>query len=35
MQSFVLISMIRGEQNTPPSGDDIGVLDYHLDLKFV
>ena len=30
VQSFVLISMLRGQQKTPPSGDDLAVLDYHL-----
>ena len=30
MQSFVLISMLRGQPKTPPSGDDLAVLDYHL-----
>ena len=30
VQSFVLISMLRGPPNTPPSGDDLAVLDYHL-----
>ena len=27
---FVLISMLRGQTKTPPSGDDLAVLDYHL-----
>ena len=30
VQSFVLISMVRGQPKTPPSGDDLAVLDYHL-----
>ena len=30
VQSFVLISMLRGQLRTPPSGDDLAVLDYHL-----
>ena len=30
MQSFALISMLRGRPKTPPSGDDLAVLDYHL-----
>ena len=30
VQSFVLISMLRGQPKTPPSGDDLAVLDYHL-----
>ena len=30
VQSFVLISMPRGPSNTPPSGYDLAVLDYHL-----
>ena len=29
-RSFVLISILRGQPRTPPSGDNIGVLDYHL-----
>ena len=29
MQSFVLISMPRGQPKTPPSGDDLAVLNYH------
>ena len=27
---FVLISILRGQLRTPPSGDNLGVLDYHL-----
>ena len=27
---FVLISILRGQPRTPPSGDNLGVLDYHL-----
>ena len=30
VQYFVLISMLRGQPKTPPSGDDLAVLDYHL-----
>ena len=30
VQSFVLISMLRSQPKTPPSGDDLAVLDYHL-----
>ena len=30
VQSFALISMLRGRPKTPPSGDDLAVLDYHL-----
>ena len=30
VQSFVLISMLRGLPKTPPSGDNLGVLNYHL-----
>ena len=30
VQYFVLISMLRGQLKTPPSGDDLGVLYYHL-----
>ena len=26
----VFISMLRGQPKTPPSGDDLAVLDYHL-----
>ena len=33
-QSFVLISMLRGQPKTPPSGDDFAVLDYHLKLDY-
>ena len=35
VQSFVLISMPRGPSNTPPSGYDLAVLDYHLKQMFV
>ena len=28
--SFVLISILKGQPRTPPSGDNLGVLDYHL-----
>ena len=27
---LVLVSILRGQQRTPPSGDNLGVLDYHL-----
>ena len=27
---FFLISMLRGQPKTPPSGDNLGVLDYYL-----
>ena len=30
VQSFALISMLSGRPKTPPSGDDLAVLDYHL-----
>ena len=30
VSSFVLISILRGQPSTPPSGDNLGVLDYHL-----
>ena len=30
VQSFVLISILRGQPRTPPSGDFLGVLNYHL-----
>ena len=30
---FVLISMLRGQPKTPPSGDDLAVLNYHLNTK--
>ena len=30
VSSFVLISILRGEPRTPPSGENLGVLDYHL-----
>ena len=30
VQSFVLISMLRGQPKTPPSGYDLAVLNYHL-----
>ena len=30
VQSFVLISMLRGQPKTPPSDDDLTVLDFHL-----
>ena len=30
VQSFVLISMLRGQPKTPPRGDDLAELNYHL-----
>ena len=30
LSSFVLISILRGQPRTPPSADNLGVLDYHL-----
>ena len=30
VSSFVLISILSGQPRTPPSGDNLGVLDYHL-----
>ena len=30
VSSFVLISILRGQPRTPPSGDNFGVRDYHL-----
>ena len=30
VSSFVLISILRGQPRTPPSGENLGVLDYHL-----
>ena len=33
MQFFVLISILRGQPRTPPSGDNIGVVDYHLNAS--
>ena len=30
VSSFVLISILRGQPRTPPSGDNLGVLDNHL-----
>ena len=32
VSSFVLISILRGQPRTPPSGENLGVLDYHLNL---
>ena len=32
VSSFVLISILRGQPRTPPSGENLGVLDYHLKL---
>ena len=36
VSSFVLISILRGQPRTPPtcSGDNLGVLDYHLKHTF-
>ena len=34
VSSFVLISILRGQPRTPPSGDNLGVLDYHLNYQF-
>ena len=33
MQTFVLISILRGQPKTPPSVDDLGVLHYHLNTS--
>ena len=33
VQSFVLISMLRGKPKTPPRGDDLAVLNYHLKVE--
>ena len=30
VSSFVLTSILRGQTRTPPSGENLGVLDYHL-----
>ena len=30
--SFVLISILRSQPRTPPRGDNLGVLDYHLNF---
>ena len=30
LSSFVLISILRGQPRTPPSGDHLSILDYHL-----
>ena len=30
VSSFVLISILRGQPRTSPSGDNLGALDYHL-----
>ena len=32
VSSFVLISILRGQRRTPPSDDNLGVLDYHINL---
>ena len=34
VQSFVLIFLLRGQPKTPPGGDDIAVLNYHLKFNF-
>ena len=34
VSSFVLISILRGQPRTPPSGDNLGALDYHLKLQY-
>ena len=34
VQSFVLISMLRGQPKTPPSDDDLAVLNYHLKVLY-
>ena len=34
VSSFVLISILRGQPRTPPSGDNLGVLDYHVKNHF-
>ena len=33
VSSFVLISILRGQPRTPPSGDNLGVLDYHIKVE--
>ena len=33
VSSFVLISMLRGQPRTPPSGENLGALDYHLKVN--
>ena len=30
VSTFVLISILRGLPMTPPSGENLGALDYHL-----
>ena len=30
VSSFVLISILRGQPRTSPSGENLGELDYHL-----
>ena len=32
VSSFVLISILRGQPRTTPSGDNLGVLDHHLNI---
>ena len=31
VSSCVLISILRGQPRTPPSGENLGALDYHLE----
>ena len=31
-RKFVLISILRGQPRTPPSGDTLGVLNFHLNV---
>ena len=33
VQSFVFISMLKGQPKTPPSGDDLAVLNHHLNHR--
>ena len=35
VSSFVLISILRGQPRTPPSGENLGVLDYHLNFRSI
>ena len=34
VSSFVLISILRGQPRTPPSGDNLGVLDKQMLILF-
>ena len=34
VSSFILISILRGQPRTPPSGDNLGALDYRLKRIF-